>query len=700
VISNFYHRLFLVASTIWAIASASQVHAEDRARSDSDARYLHHIDLYDINNRKIRPDSTTPYSPLNTCGRCHDYETISHGWHFNAFQPDSRAGRPGEPWIWTDIRTGTQLPLSYRRDWNHVYDPNTVGLTPWEMALHFGARIPGGNMHPGESTGQGKVDSTPSSGDALDEKDDEAAKESLPSDPIGSVNSVADSPRWKFSGTLEIDCMVCHAVSGAYDFVERGLQIDQENFAWAPTAALRLGAVKGETSSIKDDADPDDEATQKKLPQVTYDPSRFHPDGKVFMDLVRKPSTNACYQCHSQRLVSEAGVEPRWTHDQDVHLRAGMDCVDCHRNGIDHHIVRGFAGERHPSEPDDPSDAPLETLSCQGCHLGANDADPADIAARPGRLGSPKPMHAGLPPVHFEKLSCTACHGGPIPRDQALQIMTSLAHGLGRKAHRTGAELPRIAAPVFLPGHDGRVGPHRAMWPAFWAELKDGKLQPLLPTQVYDATRPALRVRKDFVDEVLQPKLTSSELKELLGEDRAKKDESWTDEEQTKVDSATAQKGRQQFNEKIYAALAAIEKEMGIEQAVYVSSGLVYGKADAEDTLKQIQVDDPKATGMVTWPMAHHVRPAGWSLGTNGCVECHSDNGKIFASTVTTLGPGPDQGEPVTMAALQGVDPDQRLGWNELFKGRQTFKYVIGGSITILLMTLFIGVGALAAKII
>ena len=102
---------------------------------------------------------------------------------------------------------------------------------------------------------------------------------------------------------------------------------------------------------------------------------------------------------------------------------------------------------------------------------------------------------------------------------------------------------------------------------------------------------------------------------------------------------------------------------------------------------------------MVRWPIAHNVRPAGWSLGAAGCVECHSDDGKIFASTVTPIGPGPDAGEPITMATLQGVNTDNRLVWNELFKGRKDFKYIIGGSIAVLLMVFLVGVGAMASRL-
>ncbi len=679
------------------------------AHSDSNARYLHWIDLYDADDRKITAESDRPYSSRKTCGRCHDYETVSHGWHFNAFSPDAVAGRRGEPWIWTDARTGTQLPLSYR-DWSHTFDPNEVGITPWEMTKHFGGRLPGGGLaveppvppKPEPPKSDAPESEPPEAGAGDDEKG------------AGEGEEDAAANRWPLTGSLEIDCLACHATPGTYDFNARRDQIAQENFAWAATAALRLGEIDGNVSRIKDGSDPSDPAIAKKLPKVTYDAARFSSDGTVRIDLIRKPDSNSCYQCHSSRTVSDEGIEPRWIHDDDVHLRAGMECADCHRNGIDHDTVRGFDGEAIATG------SGTGTLSCAGCHLGADHeqsiaglqtglgasfgasfgADPSDdLYSRPGRLGSPQPLHAGLPPLHFEKMSCTACHGGPVPRDQALRMMTSLAHRLGSKDHRTGFELPAILGPVFTKQDDGRVYPHRAIWPAFWGVIEAGKLRPISPLKTYDVIRRALRVRKDFVAELLTPKLSSKDLKEILGEERAKVDpDQWTAEETAKFDSVQLARGRELFDEKVSAALEAIEKEWKADQAVYVSSGVVYARGDDPDSLQLIELDDRSGSEMISWPMAHNVRPAGWSLGVGGCVECHSESGKIFSSTVSPAGPGPESGEAVTMASLQGVQPDQRLAWNELFRGRKSFKYVVAASITILLMTLMLGIGAVASR--
>ncbi|MEM6470841.1 MAG: hypothetical protein AAF802_14880, partial [Planctomycetota bacterium] len=593
------------------------------AHHDSDARYLHQIHLYDTNNRRIAPDSTTPISIQNTCGRCHDYKTISHGWHFNAFGHDSADGRQGEPWIWTDSRTGTQLPLSYR-DWEATFDPRTIGIDQWLMTRQFGGRIPGGGLG-----AEPESDSPESEADATE---------------------TAANSRWSLTGSLEIDCLACHGVSGSYDLNARRDQVEKENFAWAPTASMMMGTVSGEVSRLKNGSDPEDESTQAKMPKVAYDTARFAADGTVFIDLIRKPQNNACYQCHSQRTADDQGIQQRWIHDEDVHLRAGMQCVDCHRNGIDHHITRGYDGEEHPSGEE------VVTLSCAGCHMGKGFVDevagrghvnahdlPTEMMA--GRLGSPMPEHAGLPPVHFEKLSCTACHGGPLPREEALGVMTSLAHSIGSKGHRSGQELPLMSSPVYRKGEDGRVYPHRVVWPAYWGSLKEGKITPLDPDAVYEATRRSLRVRKSFREEILSPKLSSKEMKELLGDERYRtKEEEWSDEEARKVADAKLEAGQVLFSEKVYASIEAIQKAFEIEQAVYVSSGFIYAAGKEEDTLEKIELEDTSAIDAVAWPMAHNVRPAGWSLGIKGCLECHSEQWLIFASTVRPRGPGPDQG--------------------------------------------------------
>jgi hypothetical protein len=94
-------------------------------------------------------------------------------------------------------------------------------------------------------------------------------------------------------------------------------------------------------------------------------------------------------------------------------------------------------------------------------------------------MGAPKPQHKGIPLVHFEKLACTACHCGPWPKEQAGLVKTSRAHALGTTyAQKADKALPHIIYPVFARQEDGKIAPHKMIWPAFWGTLLPGSWKP------------------------------------------------------------------------------------------------------------------------------------------------------------------------------------------------------------------------------
>ena len=136
--------------TVLALLSARRTALGEESRfaaTNSRSQYVHWIDLYDADGGKIDPEApdARPYSPVHTCGRCHDYAAIAQGYHFNAPSSTASKGRAGEPWIWTDPRTGTQIPLSYRR-WQGTYHPRDLGITDREFVLKFGRQMPGGGV--------------------------------------------------------------------------------------------------------------------------------------------------------------------------------------------------------------------------------------------------------------------------------------------------------------------------------------------------------------------------------------------------------------------------------------------------------------------------------------------------------------------------------------------------------------------------
>ncbi len=722
-----------------SLCAASRVPGSEESRfaaTYSRSQYVHWIELYDAQDQKIDPSdpNAPPYSPVFTCGRCHDYQSMAHGYHFNAMQKTQQAGRPGEAWIWTDTRTGTQLPLSYR-GWPGTYDPRKLGISVWDFVLKFGHHLPSAPL---EAT-QEEVSARETDGDA--------SSEPTASEPTAPA-AVPDNGRWKLSGQLGIDCMVCHAAGSTYSSEIWWDQLKKQNFAWAPAAALGIADIEGDVSKLPEDFDPT-AATEKpaepaadaaappaepavapdgaaapadgaatpaseattpaaegtggdgtseegaesgpSLPKTKYRALRWTADKKVFFDVVRQPLNSACYYCHTTRIAESDGTN-EWTHDEDVHLRAGMSCADCHRNGLDHLTVRGFEGESGPSGTN------VATLSCRGCHLDQEDSKGPVVG---GRMGAPKPLHRGLPTIHLERLSCTACHSGPRPADKAIRVQTSLAHELGLPTHALTPDAdPGIVAPVML-RNEGMLYPHRMIWPAFWGEMKSDGVQPLNPEKVNDALRSSLRVKRNstFTETLAKVTLKDEDKVATLGADRAKlAPTEWTDAEKAKLAELEKAQAQEAFREKLAPALKALQKSIKTEGAVavYIAGGRAY-RLGADE---KVEVFDNSAANPYAWKLAHDVRPARWSSGATGCFECHSLGAPLFDGEVAALGPAPDTAPPTQkMAELAGYDRLRIDAWNQSFQGRTAFKWfgfismgVVG---LILLAFVFIGINGL-----
>jgi hypothetical protein len=511
---------------------------------------LHLINLFDMEGTKILAEDelVLPFSMERTCDPCHDYERISRGWHFNGDDGTQDSGRPGQPWIYADSSLGIQLPLSYR-DWPGVMMPNSLGLSRWEFLKRFGGLMPGG------------------------------MQDDVHADPSNF------QPEWFTSGEPEVNCLACHNRSFRQDPAEYHMQMQMGNYAWAATAASELAQVTGSTANLPPLYDPFlpgpvDEPNQNP-PEVNYHPGVFDTRSKVLMDISRQIPNERCYACHA------ALVENRATGNfemlaEDVHIVAGLKCVDCHVNDLDHQMLRGAEGEfvdEHWS-------------SCRGCHLGDDRG-----GSLPGYLGAPEPEHTGLPASHLERLSCTACHSGPYPGPGAQRVKTARAHALSTHAVDPSATaLPAITGPVFAPGIDGKITPHWYIWPAFWGIMDGTEVVPLDLQAVED-----LWIRLAESDSTLGVR-------------------SWP-----------------QDSTDVIRALAAFSSELDSGDPVYISRGSLSRLRDG----KLEQVAHP-ASDPYGWPIAHATRPARQSLGAGGCRDCHAAAASFFNGIVSASSPGYD----------------------------------------------------------
>lgn len=266
--------------------------------------------------------------------------------------------------------------------------------------------------------------------------------------------------RWFVTGALEPNCLACHQQAG-YDSSEWARQTRRENWRGAATAASGLGDVGGMNARL--DAawaaaeNPDDHLF--KVPEKTaYDPAKFDDKGRCVFD-VGRPKNENCLACHG---VSQKGV-PSHALAGDVHLQRGMRCVDCHQNGMDHRVA---------------------TKSCASCHVEKGGA-------------GPRPVHAGLPLVHFEKLVCTVCHAGVTEGGRRAQVRTARANRIGVYGRAQWAtDLPCIVEPVFVKNAKGVVEPRRMMWPSGFcrANRTTGALEPIPPDEAARLAGDALTV--------------------------------------------------------------------------------------------------------------------------------------------------------------------------------------------------------------
>lgn len=518
---------------------------------------VHLIDLYDADSMLVRPGDQPllPFSTKVTCGKCHNYNKVSSGWHFNAADSQAVPGRRGQPWILVDQKIGTQLPLS-SRGWAGTYRPEEVGMSGWQFTQTFGRHLPGGGL---------------------------------------AERSEADAPelffRRQVSGVLEINCLSCHDAEAGHDQAEYANQIRRQNFRWAAAATSGFANVRGAAKDVPNNYDiysglPMDDP-KLTAPSIAYHLTRFNATGKVLFDIKRRIPNERCYFCHSTKTTDATHAE-RWEAEEDIHLTSGMMCVDCHRNALDHNMVRGYEGE--PQQQNNPAAA---SLSCQGCHL----PEASNEVPQAGRLGAPIPQHTGIPPLHFAKLTCTACHAGPWPTDKAQLVKTSQAHALGtHSVNRSNVVLPHIVAPVFVREENGKIAPHKMIWPAFWARMNEKRVTPILPEEIL------------ALSDTLFNGIDSTRSGDWL----TLKDEQITE---------------------MLQRLASANSNPN--EAVYIAGGKLFRL----DKAGKLSKADHAAAQPYAWAMGHDVRPASQALGIRGCGDCHGLNAPFYFSQIKVDSP-------------------------------------------------------------
>ena len=664
---------------------------------------VHRIPLSNEEGQQIISSvpGTMPFSAKMTCGACHDYDTIHSGTHFGG----TAQGRVTEPWISVDEQSGTQIPAARKN------------LSPWEFTRQFGSHLPGGGI----------------------------------SDPADKLTD--PDARWEISGGLEMNCLACHNQSHRQDMTEWAKQIGRENFRWAATAASGIGEVGGMASRMPDwwnvhvGGNPDDH-TYRVPPSVNYDPSFFDSKHRLWFD-IGKPQDKNCLQCHSSHPVGAQRMDVLG----DVHAAAGLSCVDCHRNNLDHQMLRGTT----------------DAMSCAACHL-----DEGSIA---GQAGAPVAHHKGMPPVHFEKMTCTACHSGLEPAAEPHLIRTSRANKLGIYGRAQWfTESPFIVEPVFVKNDEGKIEPRRMMWPAFWAYSDgipldddlvaeaaigvldtDRQVGDILAKLAYAETAKgeplfaaggklyrrnadgglshagSMRTRTSWlwssetnltsiipqfdveakeldydaegeiiaIMEALKPldvvlvtkgKLFAQDADGYLAGTNTTLLPGWyTSDEQPLVSPFV----KDAVVDTVGTAQVFNEAQVGLmlrklgPTTCYISNGRKFSLNDAGKLIDE----DHEAASPVSWPIGHDVRGAAQSLGARTCKECHAADSDFLFGNVTATGPlMTDRAQVIPMHEFLEVESRYNKMFGLTFQVRKSFKTAMG-LLAVLLSLIGLAVG-------
>ena len=576
--------------------------------------------LYDEDGNVIDPvkgiNAEKPYSPKQTCGKCHDYDKITQGFHFQQGKDEMASGVFAERYQWVSS------PGLYGGNWcspaplyNYLSDKNNSSAKEMDMTSFTFITNGCATCHPGGG---------PLEYDREGFKYDKHMEE-MGYTAGGTNNFDGDyfQAHWTRSGVIEADCNLCHLPE--YDYKIRNDNLAKFNFKWMATVGSGLASVEG---SIRDTIDVN----------VNYNLAKFGADGRVSMHLVREPRNETCLNCHSKPQWKKRGSS--FTEFTDVHIAKGLKCVDCHAAGSMAVDERIKGKEVHQfGKGDDPSgwlrnDIDNSVRTCSDCHTT-------------GYLNAPIAKHTWLPDLHLDILSCQVCHI-PQRKVKSALVQVSDVYNPGTKISPPPkyvwtfydqsmnywnhyGELTMFTAKdqpsdPFIPEfakYKGQVFPVNAVhsaWPGIYSEGKPGLDQP----KMKDIYNMWITYRKD-----------NSKYPELA---------MITDNNSDTIPEVNTAEEIDAFINSVTAYMNDQGYDLSGRKVVWINNDRMYLSGTEYQMLeKEFWESSPYAS---VYKYSHDVFPAKAGLGTNGCTDCHAYGSDMFFRQVVKY-PFGDDGNPV-----------------------------------------------------
>jgi formate dehydrogenase gamma subunit len=582
--------------------------------------------LRDEQGGKIDPvagvNARVPYSPRQTCGAagCHDYDTITRGYHFTQGQGEEPTADQRARYAWASS------PGNFGGNWcspaplyRFLSPKDNESAARMDMTAFDFFAAPCGTCHPGGGSAE----------------HDRSGKryDTWMADPASGFSPGAENrfdgdyhkARWSETGVLEADCLLCH--QPGYDHGERQAQLGAWNFLWAATAGAGLAAVTG---SVK----------EGKPVEVAYDLARFSSDGTLKLSFVRQPRNEACLSCHAQPGWKKRGANYRAR--TDVHLRAGLKCVDCHPAGSSARDPRISGREEHQiAKGDDPgglvrNDLDDTVVGCADCHGS-------------GRHGAPVARHAQLPALHLERIACQTCH---VPERLVMpaEVQASDVFNEAPWIHSAGKKLWTFYGP------DRRARNHYGFLEVMGYDDKPS--EPFRPTlfrykgKIYPGNRihsawPGLEIEGQ--EALAQPRMSDvARMWRAHRADPAKYPA--LAEIRDDTGDGVPEVNRPEEIDALVASVRQALEDVGYPlegaRVVWVSNDRVYRSGtEYREVPKHGWEASPFAN---VHKYSHDVYPARSALGSGGCTDCHAPGSPFLYASVLRTPFGPD-GRPGTV---------------------------------------------------
>ncbi|HOS96210.1 MAG TPA: hypothetical protein PLR71_01120 [Deltaproteobacteria bacterium] len=518
-------------------------------------------------------NAADPYSPRKTCGACHHYPTIVQGSHFRMGFSEQKKD-PTTAHLPQDLMPSEMRPAPYGG--TAVYD--------WIAA---NARLhPGGG--PMECLNLRHDTGTPTN---LVEAERIVSSSRNPH--FQSRLTPDGRSRFRASGVLEADCLMCHM--NGYRLDRRNAQVASRNYRWAATAGSGLGEVSGRVYTPG-------EGTWEfsKGPVVSYSwkNGMFTPEGRLSGRLIRTAvPSSSCLSCHGAMQAFRTGTLYRAS--DDAHAQAGLRCADCHTPAEG--APGGRLGHRigAPAAAGDFRQTGVKT--CVACHLAPG-----------GRAPNPVQTHADLLPnatFHLRLLACTACHVTSLPAKGASLLDLSTGTPFRYSADRFEA----MAAPA------DAMKPAREPWRPWLAilDLKESRGERYVPVALHTAQWFGERTARGAIVP-LDGRVVTGAFRLCTGITTV----------QAKDTSGRMVKRPTIATEADMAKMLRALNHLGRPHPVFVSDKVYELKAG-----KVVAADLPFANS-VSLPVWHNVLPVAkkQTYGAKGCTDCHDEKAPFFTT--------------------------------------------------------------------